>query len=59
MLPAGGAYMVDVAIVGAGQTKYGNHQLGMKGMWAEAEAPSTVLTKIFILNKLMRRSLAV
>ena len=36
MLPAGGAYMVDVAIVGAGQTKYGNHQLGMKGMWAEA-----------------------
>tara|TARA_B100001996_G_C18672127_1_gene597077 strand:- start:1960 stop:3135 length:1176 start_codon:yes stop_codon:yes gene_type:complete len=28
--------MVDVAIVGAGQTKYGNHQSGMKGMWAEA-----------------------
>ena len=31
-----GANMVDVAIVGAGQTKYGNHQSGMKGMWAEA-----------------------
>jgi acetyl-CoA acetyltransferase len=28
--------MVDVAIIGAGQTKYGNHQLGLKGMWAEA-----------------------
>jgi len=28
--------MVDVAIVGAGQTKYGNHRLGIKGMWAEA-----------------------
>jgi len=28
--------MVDVAIIGAGQTKYGNHQSGMKGMWAEA-----------------------
>ena len=28
--------MVDVAIIGAGQTKYGNHPLGLKGMWAEA-----------------------
>jgi acetyl-CoA acetyltransferase len=28
--------MVDVAVVGAGQTKYGNHSLGLKGMWAEA-----------------------
>lgn len=28
--------MVDVAVVGAGQTKYGNHALGLKGMWAEA-----------------------
>lgn len=28
--------MVDVAVVGAGQTKYGNHELGLKGMWAEA-----------------------
>lgn len=28
--------MVDVAVVGAGQTKYGNHPLGLKGMWAEA-----------------------
>ena len=36
MLPAYGMVMVDVAIIGAGQTKYGNHQLGMKGMWAEA-----------------------
>ena len=36
MLPTNGLYMVDVAIIGAGQTKYGNHQLGMKGMWAEA-----------------------
>ena len=36
MLPIRGMYMVDVAIIGAGQTKYGNHQLGMKGMWAEA-----------------------
>ena len=32
-LPTG---MVDVAVVGAGQTKYGNHALGLKGMWAEA-----------------------
>ena len=30
------AHMVDVAVVGAGQTKYGNHPLGLKGMWAEA-----------------------
>ncbi len=36
MLPANRVTMVDVAIVGAGQTKYGNHQLGIKGMWAEA-----------------------
>tara|TARA_B100000963_G_scaffold85536_1_gene73136 strand:+ start:9260 stop:10432 length:1173 start_codon:yes stop_codon:yes gene_type:complete len=28
--------MVDVGIIGAGQTKYGNHLLSMKGMWAEA-----------------------
>ena len=28
--------MVDVAVVGAGQTRYGNHPLGLKGMWAEA-----------------------
>lgn len=28
--------MVDVAVVGAGQTKYGNHASGLKGMWAEA-----------------------
>lgn len=28
--------MVDVAVVGAGQTKFGNHPLGLKGMWAEA-----------------------
>ena len=28
--------MVGVAIIGAGQTKYGNHDLGLKGMWAEA-----------------------
>ncbi len=28
--------MVDVAVVGAGQTKYGNHPLGLKGMWSEA-----------------------
>ena len=31
-----GSVMVDVAVIGAGQTKYGNHQLGLKGMWAEA-----------------------
>ena len=29
-------FMVDVAVVGAGQTKFGNHPLGLKGMWAEA-----------------------
>ena len=28
--------MVDVAMVGAGQTKFGNHPLGLKGMWSEA-----------------------
>ena len=28
--------MVDVAMVGAGQTKFGNHTLGLKGMWSEA-----------------------
>ena len=28
--------MVDVAVVGAGQTKYGHHVAGLKGMWAEA-----------------------
>ena len=28
--------MVDVAVVGAGQTKFGNHALGLKGMWAES-----------------------
>jgi acetyl-CoA acetyltransferase len=28
--------MVDVAVIGAGQTKYGNHPLGLKAMWAEA-----------------------
>ena len=28
--------MVDVAMVGAGQTKFGNHPFGLKGMWAEA-----------------------
>lgn len=28
--------MVNVAMVGAGQTKYGNHPMGLKGMWAEA-----------------------
>ena len=27
--------MVDVAMVGAGQTKFGNHPLGLKGMWSE------------------------
>ena len=32
----GGNGMVNVAMVGAGQTKYGNHPLGLKGMWAEA-----------------------
>ena len=28
--------MVEVAIIGAGQTKYGNHGQGLKGMWAES-----------------------
>lgn len=36
MLSPSGTTMVDVAVVGAGQTKYGNHPLGLKGMWAEA-----------------------
>ena len=36
MLVPLGSVMVDVAVIGAGQTKYGNHQLGLKGMWAEA-----------------------
>ena len=31
-----GLSMVNVAMVGAGQTRYGNHALGLKGMWAEA-----------------------
>ena len=31
-----GRAMVDVAMIGAGQTKYGNHPSGLKGMWAEA-----------------------
>ena len=29
-------HSLRVAVIGAGQTKYGNHQLGLKGMWAEA-----------------------
>lgn len=28
--------MVDVAVIGAGQTKFGNHPLGLKAMWAES-----------------------
>ncbi len=36
MLTAVGRFMVDVAVIGAGQTKYGNHPSGLKGMWAEA-----------------------
>ena len=28
--------MVDVAVIGAGQTKFGNHALGLKGMWSES-----------------------
>ena len=28
--------MVEVAIIGAGQTKYGNHEQGLKGMWADS-----------------------
>ena len=35
-LPTLGSVMVGVAIIGAGQTKYGNHDLGLKGMWAES-----------------------
>ena len=31
-----GLNMTNVAMVGAGQTKFGNHPLGLKGMWAEA-----------------------
>jgi acetyl-CoA acetyltransferase len=38
MLHARAVFMVDVAVVGAGQTKYGNHPMGLKGMWAEAAA---------------------
>ena len=36
MLRSDALVMVDVAVVGAGQTKYGNHPSGLKGMWAEA-----------------------
>ena len=36
MLPTIGQVMVDVAVIGAGQTKYGNNPNGLKGMWAEA-----------------------
>ena len=36
MLWSLGGFMVDVAVIGAGQTKYGNHPSGLKGMWAEA-----------------------
>jgi len=36
MLVLLGYVMVDVAVIGAGQTKFGNHKLGLKGMWAEA-----------------------
>ncbi len=35
-LPTPGSGMVEVAVIGAGQTKYGNHDLGLKGMWAES-----------------------
>ena len=35
MLDSIGDNMVDVAMVGAGQTKFGNHPLGLKGMWSE------------------------
>ena len=31
-----GGHMVDVAIIGAGQTPYGNLSSTLKGMWAEA-----------------------
>ena len=43
-LPPVGLTMVNVAVVGAGQTKFGTHALGMKGMWHEAslEAISSV-----------------
>ena len=43
-LPPVGWTMVNVAVVGAGQTKFGTHALGMKGMWHEAslEAISSV-----------------
>ena len=34
MLDWVGDNMVDVAMVGAGQTKFGNHPLGLKGMWS-------------------------
>jgi len=30
MLAPLGVNMVDVAVIGAGQTKYGNHSLGLK-----------------------------
>ena len=36
MLDSIGDSMVDVAMVGAGQTKFGNHPFGLKGMWSEA-----------------------
>ena len=36
MLDSIGDNMVDVAMVGAGQTKFGNHPFGLKGMWSEA-----------------------
>jgi len=36
MLDSIGENMVDVAMVGAGQTKFGNHPFGLKGMWSEA-----------------------
>ena len=36
MLHVRSTTMVDVAIVGAGQTKFGNHEQGLKGMWSEA-----------------------
>ena len=34
--------MTNVAKVGAGQTKFGNHPLGLKGMWAEASGNSSI-----------------
>ena len=36
MLSTIGLHMVDVAVIGAGQTQYGNHPSGLKGMWSEA-----------------------